>query len=96
MSGSVTWLRRLLIVAFALSTLRTAESVVWGRLSTVASWLKPAELHTPDLVEGYVRYDENDGTFSFVNGLAAGAEGEEKSPSDAGLPRASHSIITIE
>ncbi|GIL61407.1 hypothetical protein Vafri_15865 [Volvox africanus] len=67
--GARAWARGLVLVWVAVSIFQTAEAAGWGRLGSLASLVKPPLRQAPKLLEGHVKYDENNGVFSFVRGL---------------------------
>ncbi|GIL87628.1 hypothetical protein Vretimale_14663 [Volvox reticuliferus] len=69
LSGVRSWSRGLVLGWVALSIFLTAEAASWGRLGSIASFIKPPQRQAPKLLEGYVKFDENNGVFSFVRGL---------------------------
>ncbi|EFJ48982.1 hypothetical protein VOLCADRAFT_90360 [Volvox carteri f. nagariensis] len=60
----------LFVVLFALSIFPAADAAAWGRLSNIGAWLKPSLRQAPELLQGYVKYNDNTGAMSFVKGLA--------------------------
>ncbi|GLI63793.1 hypothetical protein VaNZ11_006878 [Volvox africanus] len=67
--GAQSWARALVLAWVALTIFRTAEAAGWGRLGSLTSLVKPPLRQAPKLLEGYVKYDERNGVFSFVRGL---------------------------